>query len=106
MRASIAAVGLALARPGMSLTPPQAFSIRSTDLSYCADWRDVGNRFDVLLDGQRMERVIAYDCRAGWVRTLRANDQGKLQLVSIAGELTVLEETLQGDVTVAWRDSD
>lgn len=106
MQACIAAVGMAIARPMGALNPPAAFSIRADDLDYHPDWRRIGPRFDVLVDGHRVHRVVAYNCAAGWVRRLKANDEGKLELVMVGNTMTVLEETLQGDVTVAWRTED
>jgi len=77
---------------------PRSGSCRETDHNYDPMIVRLGKRFDVLLDGAPVARVIAYDCEGGWVRTMKANGRGVCLENGRAAE-----RTLRGEVTVAWR---
>ncbi|CAN5369409.1 hypothetical protein BH10PSE14_BH10PSE14_04490 [soil metagenome] len=88
------------------MAPPSAFSVRKGEPGYLPYWRQSGPRFDVLLDGVTLAKVVAYDCDAGWVRRLQTDADGRYVINSVEGTLCCAEETLTGTVTVAWSDRD
>lgn len=63
--------------------PPQAYSINHPNFSY-----EIGKRLLVKINGEEIDKVVAYDCRDGWVQYWHLRD--------------IIRET--GKVTVEWRD--
>ena len=79
--------------------PPQAMSVRTNSPLWRPDCFEIGPRFDVLLDGEPVPRVIAFDCDEGWVQAHRVDGDGRMQIEG--GE--VAEHVLTGTVATAWR---
>lgn len=77
---------------------PLAASVRD-------DSRDLlmslGKRFDVLLDGQVMTRVIGYDVDRGLLHRFQTDADGKHQFAP--GKTRLLEEHLTGKVEARWK---
>jgi hypothetical protein len=92
---------------GMSMALPRFGSARSNDADYDPLIVRIGKRYDVLLNGRPITKVIAYNCDEGWIRRFLTDSRGKIRLFPIGGPgqrgSNVREETLVGQVTVRWR---
>jgi hypothetical protein len=82
---------------------PRFGSCRSDDADYDPLIALVGPRFDVLLDGEPVRHVIAYDCNEGWVRAMRTRPGQNGRPVKYIQNGKAAEHTLRGNVSVRWR---
>lgn len=85
-----------------TLTIPRSGSCRESDPDYDPLIVRFGLRFDVLLNGERVSHVIAYDCDEGWVRALKVRGGPGLERPFIENGKAA-EHTVRGDVSVRWR---
>lgn len=91
----------------MAIALPRFGSVRDSDADYDPLIARIGKRYDVLLDGKPISKVIAYHCDQGWIRRFVTDKRGNLRLFPIEGPgqtgKRVREETLVGAVTVRWK---
>lgn len=81
---------------------PRALSTDEASPHYRPDVFFIGNRIDIMLDGEVCNEVTAYDMDAGIVVRAKLNADGDIFL-NEAGD-GVAEETLHGVVTVTVRE--
>lgn len=78
---------------------PRAGSCRTSDPDYDPLLVRIGRRIDVLLNGEPVSDVVAYNCDEGWVRAMKRTKHGRLHVQNgIAAE-----QLLRGDASVRWR---
>lgn len=83
----------------LELAIPRSGSVLEKDADYDPFLVRIGARIDVLLDGEPVRKVIAFNCDEGWVRAYKVNTSGFMYLENG----TVAEHTLHGNVSVRWR---
>lgn len=80
---------------------PRAMSVRTNSPLWRSDCFEIGPLFDVMLDGEPVAHVIAYDCDEGWVQRFKPDENGRKQLNESGNG--ALEEVLHGALTVQPR---
>ena len=82
--------------PETPANPPAAYAVDQPDFDY-----RIGVWIDVLLNGEIMDNVVAYDCKAGWVKTQALDANGKIQLDE--SRKRVLLVKWSGRVEARWK---
>ena len=77
--------------------PPTRYSIHDQDFDL-----SVGERLIISVDGVKQNLVIEYDCDTGTVLKHIADSEGHPRSNPLNTD--TLKETIQGQVTVEWRD--
>jgi hypothetical protein len=80
--------------------PPRRYSV-ADDLRLPAGER-IGPRLAVLLNGNVVTRVIAYDCDAGEIERYEEDENGEVRVNRRTGQ--AMRETLRGNVMACWRE--
>lgn len=63
------------------------------------NWLAVHGNVNVFLDGEKQDRVVAFNTRDGTIKRHKMSEFGKVQVTSKG---KVRTETLRGKVTVEW----
>jgi hypothetical protein len=84
---------------GNQLTIPLFGSCRSSDVDFDPVIVRIRKRIDVLLHGQPVQNVVAYNCEQGWVCALKVHANG----ATVVENGIAAEQILHGSVTVRWR---
>ena len=84
---------------GDQLTIPRFGSCRFSDEDFDPLLVRICKRIEVLLHGQPVQQVIAYNCEQGWVRAHKVHANGS----TVVENGIAAEHILHGSVAVRWR---
>lgn len=84
-------------------TIPRSGSWRLDDPDYDPLVVRLAQRFDVLLDGEPVRHVVAYNCDEGWIREVKTRPGRNGRQVKYIENGKCAERILRGNVSVRWR---